>query len=24
MFFLCIYIVHGIFVYGEDERAAVT
>jgi len=24
MFFLCIYIVHGIFVYGEDETAAVT
>jgi hypothetical protein len=24
MFFLCIYIVHGIFVYGEDERAVVT
>jgi hypothetical protein len=24
MFFLCIYIVHGIFVYGEDERVAVT
>jgi hypothetical protein len=24
IFFLCIYIVHGIFVYGEDERAAVT
>ena len=24
MFFLCIYIVHGIFVYGEDERTAVT
>ena len=24
MFFLCIYIVAGIFVYGEDERAAVT
>jgi hypothetical protein len=24
MFFLCIYIVHGIFVYGEDERAAGT
>jgi hypothetical protein len=22
MFFLCIYIVHGIFIYGEDERAA--
>jgi hypothetical protein len=24
MFFLCIYIVHGIFIYGDDERAAVT
>jgi hypothetical protein len=24
VFFLCIYIVHGIFVYGEDETAAVT
>src|SRR4051812_3625481 len=23
MFFLCIYIVHGIFIYGEDERVAV-
>jgi hypothetical protein len=23
MFFLCIYVVHGIIVYGEDERAAV-
>jgi hypothetical protein len=22
IFFLCIYVVHGIFVYGEDERAA--
>jgi hypothetical protein len=22
MFFLCIYIVHGIFIYGEDERVA--
>jgi hypothetical protein len=21
MFFLCLYIVHGIFIYGEDERA---
>jgi hypothetical protein len=20
MFFLCVYIVHGIFIYGEDER----
>ena len=20
IFFLCIYIVHGIFIYGEDER----
>ena len=24
VFFLGIYIVHGIFVYGDDERAAVT
>jgi hypothetical protein len=24
MFFLCVYIVHGIFIYGEDERASVT
>ena len=24
IFFLCIYIIHGIFVYGDDERAAVT
>ena len=24
VFFLCIYIVHGIFVYGDDESAAVT
>lgn len=24
IFFLCIYIVHGIFVFGEDERAAAT
>jgi hypothetical protein len=24
IFFLCVYIVHGIFIYGEDERAAVT
>lgn len=23
IFFLCIYVVHGIFVYGEDERRAV-
>ena len=23
VFFLCIYIVHGIFVYGDDERVAV-
>jgi hypothetical protein len=23
IFFLCVYIVHGIFVYGEDERAAI-
>jgi hypothetical protein len=21
LFFLCIYIVHGIFIYGDDERA---
>jgi hypothetical protein len=21
LFFLCIYIVHGIFIYGEEERA---
>ena len=21
VFFLCLYIIHGIFVYGEDERA---
>jgi hypothetical protein len=21
IFFLCVYIIHGIFVYGEDERA---
>jgi hypothetical protein len=24
IFFLCVYIVHGIYVYGEDERTAVT
>ena len=24
IFFLCLYIVHGIFIYGEDERASVT
>ena len=24
VFFLCIYIVHGIFVYGDDERVAVS
>jgi hypothetical protein len=24
IFFLCVWIVHGIFVYGEDERAAMT
>jgi hypothetical protein len=24
IFFLCVYIVHGILVFGEDERAAVT
>jgi hypothetical protein len=23
IFFLCVYIVHGIFIYGEDERAPV-
>jgi hypothetical protein len=23
IFFLCVWIVHGIFIYGEDERAAV-
>jgi len=22
IFFLCIYIVHGIFIYGDDERAS--
>jgi hypothetical protein len=22
IFFLCLYIVHGIFIYGDDERAA--
>jgi hypothetical protein len=22
IFFLCVYIVHGIFIYGEDERTA--
>jgi hypothetical protein len=21
IFFLCIYIVHGIFIYGEEDRA---
>jgi hypothetical protein len=21
IFFLCVYVVHGIFIYGEDERA---
>jgi hypothetical protein len=21
IFFLCIYIIHGIFVYGDDDRA---
>jgi hypothetical protein len=21
IFFLCVYIIHGIFIYGEDERA---
>jgi uncharacterized membrane protein (DUF2068 family) len=24
MFFLCVWIVHGIFIYGEDERATVS
>jgi hypothetical protein len=24
IFFLCVWIVHGIFVYGEDERAPVS
>jgi hypothetical protein len=24
IFFLCVYIIHGIFIYGDDERAAVT
>jgi hypothetical protein len=24
IFFLCVYIVHGIFIYGEDERPART
>jgi hypothetical protein len=24
IFFLCVWIVHGIFVYGEDERARVS
>jgi hypothetical protein len=24
IFFLCVWIVHGIFIYGEDERARVT
>jgi hypothetical protein len=24
IFFLCLYIVHGIFIYGADERATVT
>jgi hypothetical protein len=24
IFFLCVWIVHGIFIYGEDERAAVS
>jgi hypothetical protein len=23
IFFLCVYIVHGIYIYGEDERAPV-
>jgi hypothetical protein len=21
LFFLCIYVIHGIFIYGEEERA---
>jgi hypothetical protein len=24
IFFLCLYVLHGLFVYGEDERARVT
>ena len=24
IFFLCLYIIHGLFIYGEDEGAAVT
>jgi hypothetical protein len=24
VFFLCIYIVHGIFIYGDDDRVAAT
>jgi hypothetical protein len=24
VFFLCIYIVHGIFIYGDDDRVATT
>jgi hypothetical protein len=24
IFFLCVYIVHGIFIYGQDERMPVT
>jgi len=24
MFFLCVYIVHGIFIYGDDDRAPAT
>jgi hypothetical protein len=24
IFFLCVYVVHGIFVFGEDERAPAT
>jgi hypothetical protein len=24
IFFLCVYIVHGIFIYGDDETTAVT
>jgi hypothetical protein len=22
IFFLCVYVIHGLFIYGEDERAA--
>jgi hypothetical protein len=24
MFFLCVYIIHGIFIFGEDDRAPAT